>query len=67
MRNGLLKAVETALSSGNSVLLGYDDESGLHHDNVAWLEALTPCAPIDQAGLRTGCTTAPVRTMPTPT
>jgi thiamine phosphate synthase YjbQ (UPF0047 family) len=44
-----------------------DDESGLHHDYEVWLEGLAPHAPIDQAGLEAGCTTAPVKTTPTPT
>jgi thiamine phosphate synthase YjbQ (UPF0047 family) len=39
-----------------------DDESGLHHDYEVWLEELAPHAPIDQAGLRAGCTTRRVRT-----
>jgi hypothetical protein len=39
-----------------------DDESGLHHDCEVWLEKLAPHAPIDQAGPRTGGTTAPERT-----
>jgi hypothetical protein len=42
-----------------------DDESGLHHDYEVWLEELAPHAPIDQAGPEAGCTTVPVRTMPT--
>jgi thiamine phosphate synthase YjbQ (UPF0047 family) len=44
-----------------------DDESGLHHDYEVWLEELAPHAPIDQAGLEAGCTTAPVKITPTPT
>ena len=39
-----------------------DDEYGLHHDYEVWLEGLAPHAPIDQAGPRAGCTTAPART-----
>jgi hypothetical protein len=65
MRNELLETVESTLSPVNSVLLGYDDESGLRHDYEVWLERLAPHAPIDQcrprgrAGLETGCTTVP--------
>ena len=38
-----------------------DDESGLHHDNEAWLERLALHAPIDQAGPEAGCTTTPAK------
>jgi thiamine phosphate synthase YjbQ (UPF0047 family) len=48
MRNELLKTVKTTLSSGDSVLWGYDDESGLHQDYEKCLEGLAPHAPIDQ-------------------
>ena len=39
---------QTALSSRNSVLLGYDDGSGLHHDYAVGLEKLALHALIDQ-------------------
>ena len=51
MRNELLKAVETAPSSGNRAPLGHDDEIGLHHDHLVWLEALEILAAFgDRAG-----------------
>jgi hypothetical protein len=60
----MIKRVLTLVSAMHMTVSVFskDDESGLHHDYEVWLERLAPHAPIDQAGLRAGCTTGRART-----